>query len=707
MPTEERSSRFHVLMGEAVREYEMMQAMATVERVEASGTTIPMRSPSAPPLRSPAAVRPPEAGNEPIAARLKECSWDRHKLHESDELRLADQEGSMWEADFCELQATQTSENEKPWVYDAWANFAVDFANKNHSYVLRPYWAELQQRSAPLCVHQRSSIKYVSEASTEEFDMVRSCWLSRPSFPRGRKGLSQSFTKSLTLDLYSPAPTASRCMVHPDSLFRVIWSVIGMLFMTLDLLYVTMSAFGITRSRSVDVTDGMYWTLDLLLCCRTGTYLNGDVNLNAITSMRSYLCGWFSFDVTLVVYQWVMIAVEAAERGQEAKFIRFTRFARYTKLLRLTKLQMMMYKVWQRIDNIYVLLVLRLVFYTVGLAFYVHVSASIWFTIGHSDQAGWVRKYDGLFEAWPASYIGSFSWAVTQLQGSNLIMSCTLTERAVSSVHYMVSIMVLALFGSNLTTVLQAIADAKAKEADMMRIAYTFMKNNKIGVELRVRLQRFLMDKASVGKQSQDIDEQSELLRILPRSLRQALMMEVRMPVVGQGLLMASFALFHHAFIEHLACDFMYNSLHSPGERVFQQGRACNRMYFLDAGVAWYLPCSPVVARLKDAMKKQSPEKLRTWCGSLWQRRAYRLDDVGTLWCEGALFVDWTHTGDLEADPNKAMSCLVLDAQAFEDLVRSFKEVHTALIIHATRFCTYLAANAHVTDLFNSESIMT
>lgn len=292
------------------------------------------------------------------------------------------------------------------------------------------------------------------------------------------------------------------------------------------------------------------------------------------------------------------------------------------------------------------------------------------------------------------------------MQGSAEIMPGNVQERAVSAVHYMISIIVLALFISKLTTVLQAMAEAKNKEQELIRLAYTFMKSNKIGVELRIRLQRFLNDKASVGKKTKEISLQNELLSTLPPALRQALIMEVRGPAVIHGLIMSSLLRYHSTFAEQVVCNLMLNDLHSPGDKVFQHGIMCNRVYFLDAGVGWYLPCSPLIPHVKAAVIQQSTEMWKDWYAAYWHRLAFKVEELGTRWCEAALFVGWIHTGDLEADPNKALSLLVLEAHEFEDLVAKFTEVQTALLVHATRICVYLALNTQVTDLFKSETAM-
>lgn len=115
----------------------------------------------------------------------------------------------------------------------------------------------------------------------------------------------------------------------------------------------------------------------------------------------------------------------------------------------------------------------------------------------------------------------------------------------------------------------------------------------------RMRLQRCLSDKSSVSTKSKALAEQLELMGALPPSLRRALMMEVRIPAVGQGLLLASLLRYHTSFSEHLTCTSMHNSFCFPGESIFHQGVKCDRVYFLESGVGLYLPCSPFYPHVK------------------------------------------------------------------------------------------------------------
>ena len=473
-------------------------------------------------------------------------------------------------------------------------------------------------------------------------------------------------------DALSPNACTCICMLHPDSLLRLLWSVIGMWFLLFDFGLLTMNVFGIARPREFDLADACYWTCDVIVNFRTGCRKEGKLDMSARSIARAYMRGWFSFDVSIILFQWIVTAAESPSAVRSAGIVRYSRFLRLVRLLRLTKLQLMLDSMLQRLDNIFALLAIKCITYIGCLTTYVHISATIFYVIGQSEDDGWVNKYDGIFEQWPLNYVGSFMWAVTQMQGSAEVMPGNLRERIFGSCHYLCSIIVLSLFISKLTTVLQAIENIKADGAKLTRVAYAFMKQNKISVESRIMLQHFLKDKATIDKKSQASPDQSSLFDVLPPSLRNILLVEARWPVVGKALLMQTCERLYPEFANQVTCNLMHAAFYPPSEKVFQEGVSCSSMYFLVAGVAWYVPYTWVVSHVQSNLAKSSPQHLARWKAEYFKRAAQRVDDVGTAWCEPALFVRWIHVGTLQSDPYSALSLLALDAQAFEELHVSY-----------------------------------
>ncbi len=54
-------------------------------------------------------------------------------------------------------------------------------------------------------------------------------------------------------------------MIHPDALLQVAWVLIWVVFMWLDLLFLTLICFRFERGRALEILDAIYWTLDVVL----------------------------------------------------------------------------------------------------------------------------------------------------------------------------------------------------------------------------------------------------------------------------------------------------------------------------------------------------------------------------------------------------------------------------------------------------------
>lgn len=481
--------------------------------------------------------------------------------------------------------------------------------------------------------------------------------------------------------------------------------MIGVAFLALDVFFLTMSSFGWVRYRWLDFTDGAYWLLDVFFNFRVGVICHNKVNMRACSVAKSYAKSWLAFDLALVVYQWVMLSLETGMTVlTNAGSLRYTRFTRFLKLLRLTKLQMIIAQVTQRFNNIYMLLMLRLALYMVGILFYVHCSGSIWHSIGQSEESGWVFQYGGIFQPWPHNYIASVFWAVTQLQGSAEVMPGNFEERKFALVHYLLSVIVLALFVSRLTTVMQDMQDVGSDKRQTRNTAYMFMKKHKIPVELCIKLQLFLMSMDKISDPQTHAREMSLMSQLQP-SLRRALLREVRMPVVCHNLLIMSFERSCAPFTDKILCDLLQPAFYSPEDRVFQHGVVCSRVYFLACGGARYLPYTQVFKNAIVSLRSKPPATLDRYYQHYRRNNLACFKDVGTTWCECALFVHWVTIGELDADSHVACNLLMLDTKAFEDSVMTYTAVQVSVLEYVRLVIPSLDREANITDLLSSKTI--
>ncbi len=77
--------------------------------------------------------------------------------------------------------------------------------------------------------------------------------------------------------------------VHLDSLLLVVWSVVGMLFLALDVCYLTMGVYGIQCPPMLDYVDGVYWVVDICANFPVGVILHGEALMSANTAATAYV----------------------------------------------------------------------------------------------------------------------------------------------------------------------------------------------------------------------------------------------------------------------------------------------------------------------------------------------------------------------------------------------------------------------------------
>jgi hypothetical protein len=341
----------------------------------------------------------------------------------------------------------------------------------------------------------------------------------------------------------------------------------------------------------------------------------------------------------------------------------------------------------------------------IGVIFYVHISGVAFFALGKAHATGWVYRYEGIFFSWPSNYIGSLQWAVTELQGTAEVMPGNLPERQFSAAHCLMSVIVLGLFVSGLTMVMQAMQEVGAEKRKLVFSLSTYMKAHNIRSDLCIQVMRYLKHKDKWEGKSRYDSEEANILSCLPQALRRDLLREVRWPVIGERLLMKSFQRACKTFTEQVFCGLLQSRQYSAGDRVYQQGLVCSMVYFVVSGTASYLHWGRMFALTTSLLREQMPER-EAQCYEVHRRdHVRRVKEVGTAFCEFALFVDWVTLGDLEVDGLLPLSLFVLDSVAFEQAVSTFVQIQSAVADHAKYVLATLSRPKVITDLICSEDI--
>jgi len=204
-----------------------------------------------------------------------------------------------------------------------------------------------------------------------------------------------------------------RCMLHPDTIQRVAWTMVGVLLMFLDAFLLSLSVFSPGRFGAVEVVDTTYWTIDVALSFFIGVPTADGVDFRRSFIARNYVMGgWFFIDLGLVVYQWSSVAVVVEADGIGS--LRYLRFGKYLKLLRLAKFSRSLRLLFRHMHHEYTRLVVKMWACFLAMACWVQLSASGWYLLGSHDD-GWACQVEE-FSTWPTNYVVSLNWAASQLQ---------------------------------------------------------------------------------------------------------------------------------------------------------------------------------------------------------------------------------------------------------------------------------------------------
>jgi len=438
-------------------------------------------------------------------------------------------------------------------------------------------------------------------------------------------------------------------MIHPCSSWRFLWVLTSLFFLACDVFMLSMSMFELQRSMVLDIFDVIYWSLDLLMNFRTGVYRKvGGLDMDPRSVACHYLTTWFALDISVVVFQWILLVVDASSAGNGASFIRYMRITRIVKLLRLAKLDGLVANVLERIQSLFMHLLVKMGLYMLCVVLWVHLSACLWYWIGLADN-GWVEEHEQYREM-PLNYWVSAHWAVTQLQGnSDLGPTFSVGERAFAVWQVLASIVVLAGLISRLTTVMQTIQKSNSQRRRLMDGARSYCLAHDISRDLFLRVRKYIERQQLVEEKQFHNRSEIELLQLLPKNLARELLMEARSPVLMKQLLFIALTRFCPRFFERLCCDLLQASCVMPNESIYTQGVVAKCMFVVAAGDTSLFTYGFVWQALSSGALRGSQNQST---GVIFDRQKEMKSQIlneGTVVCEPTLWVRWVHCGDFDS----------------------------------------------------------
>lgn len=554
---------------------------------------------------------------------------------------------------------------------------------------------------------QNSSILCETGSVGDQMDIVQSVWNKEQE-----KLVVRSAARRTTLVLTAlESPNSSFIalfrnvwpkdwIIHPHSGQRLAWVVMGMLFLTMDFMILSFQVFGLDMTKGFWVgcewCGAGYWTFDIFVSCLTGVRAPGSRLENILRITKRYMRTWFLFDFPLVVVQWVHLVV--GEDGVEGStMLRYARFARYSRLLRLAKAETFISQFLELVNSMLVILAVKMSLYLLCVLAYVHASATIWYWVGGRSDDGWIYGVlQGEHDKLPLNYLVSAGWAASQLQGNTNIYPSwhNTAENAFALLQNLVSVVVLAALVSKLTTVLQHIQVIKSNANRQLNSARRYLEDNCIDTILSLKVRNYIekMLKADAKRNQQD---EQDLLHILPRDMRKALLLQIRVRPLVKHLLFRAFKETNLRVFEIFCCELPETKCTNPDENIFSRETVCKHIFVITKGEFEYLRMSEVL----QSVSRQTGGFLADTTRSQ-PTRATQIKS-GTLLSEAAFWVEWVHMGDLESvDHGSILSFNVNEAHT---LVYSCPSMQEAMRWHGRRFAQLLLLAVFSSDLVTTE----
>jgi len=476
-------------------------------------------------------------------------------------------------------------------------------------------------------------------------------------------------------------------VIHPQSLLRLFWGLLGCIFVLYDAVMIPLDAFDIIGDaegvRFVPYITFSYWILDLVFQFLVGFEDGNIVEMRPQRIFRHYLTGWFLVDLSIVVTDIVVVVLELAFEAhilttgsrslRAARFLRICRLIRLARMHRLGQVQDM---VLCRIRTETTALLAKLFHLLVLIVLINHYIACVWYGIAAEsmDEFTWVGPFVDEHSNVEV-YTMALHWSLTQFTpATNNIAPQNSRERAFAICIVLFALVMVSSFISGVTnaaTRIQALNLQQLREEASIR---QYMRRHGISADLASRIQRFV--KRNYKARMQQFQEQDiPFFREVPESLRRRLHEEVYMPHLKSNRILCDSSHLDKTFLGKVCHHAMSEVSHLPLQDVFVDGMDAEQVYLPTMGSLVYTSTYLKGGRVRINSGSE-PEGL--------EERSI----LGWL-SELSLFIHFAHCGQLAAET----SCQVMELNVkwFHLLIPS---AETALFESMRLFAIYFVGYA-------------
>lgn len=472
-----------------------------------------------------------------------------------------------------------------------------------------------------------------------------------------RRGMSSSH-----LQLAYPKPvdeSEEPCssIMKPDSPSRVLWDLLGGIFIVWDMLWLPFSiVFDYHETTFTEVMGWLgrlFFLLDIPFTFLTGYYLNnGILELKPRKVAVKYMKTWFPFDVVLVTVDWAEATIVSTSElhivgaSRLIKILHLVRFVRMLRLARLGESLSGVFKVvYERVVSERLGLMLSILKSVLEIAFFGHLAACIWFQIGSDaspEDGGWANaeEYQELppFEL----YLVSLHYALKEMLGTALIEPKGSVELSYAILLLFSGMVINAAFVSSVTTSITRLDIINIEHQKKLSILRRYLNNHGVPSKLAVRLTQNAQT-AAKRLRKQVLESDVDLLKLVSNPMLVEMHFEMYAKHLCLHPLLQRYCDCDAPAVRQLCHKGVKTSTYSAGEIVFSRGDIPEspQMFFVTLGTAiWMGP--------DGRPKSMNPPQ---WI------------------CEMVLWVaQWRYVGTLTCLTDA--SFITLDAHTFQEVLR-------------------------------------
>lgn len=567
---------------------------------------------------------------------------------------------------------------------------------KAGAFVVHPSWQQHRNliNDRPRSALHRSRTTHSSTSSMSMISHFPQLWFH----PR--------YTTDMSFGCIQDIPQRPMGMIHPKSAICVWWNVLRLICLCYDAIAVPIAiAFQCRFWPYEELVSTIFWTLDVAVSVRTGFYneQDGKLHMSGRSAWKRYLRTWGSFDISMIIAQWMTVSV------LDVFDIDVVRSIGALRLLRVRKLQWMVIDAARKFNYHFLSGCHIGHFVAVKLAgfvfWFLHVQACIWFLIGRSHPGGWVHtQLEAASEeviTWWDKYLLSLYWS-TMLQASGDAQPCTTAEYVFSILALVADVTVVCLVCGTVTSLLK---DFGAQDSRALKTRVTIDRlvgQYRIPGEYLALIEKYVQAQEEQQTARAMLKAEHELTAALPHSLTKRLHVFIR----KESLQKCQFLTVRHIdsnvlFFREMCHEHLEERQMFADDIIFEMGTCCTTMWFVTKGTLSYRYQKPSLTekRMENAYVTKLVSDATDNDGTPLERQDV---EQHSALCEAALWTFWRHRGLLKVETT--VKLLMLKADAFNDEVAKYPDICKLAVNYACQFVRDL--NSTQRTLLDTDTFM-